>query len=88
MKSVALNFSVCKASSKIVGDIGNADVEDKNTNVNIVNTTNYGLLGFETASELSYMEDIEEDEDSPSDELDIFVSLDVNKFCLIRLVVA
>ena len=72
----------------VVGDIGNADVEDKNTNVNIVNTTNYGLLGFETALELSYMEDIEEDEDSPSDELDIFVSLDVNKFCLIRLAVA
>ena len=72
----------------VVGDIGNADVEDKNTNGNIVNTTNYGLLGFKTASELSYMEDIEEDEDSPSDELDIFVSLDVNKFCLIRLVVA
>lgn len=72
----------------VAGDIGNADVEDKNTNVNIVNTTNYGLLGFKTASELSYMEDIEEDEDSPSDELDIFVSLDVNKFCLIRLVVA
>lgn len=71
-----------------VGDIGNDDVEDNNTNVNIVNTTNCDLLGFKTTSELSDMEDIEEDEDSPSEELDILASLDVNKFCLTRLVVA
>ena len=35
-----------------VGDIGNADVEDKNTNANIENTTNNDLLGFKNASEL------------------------------------
>ena len=34
-----------------VGDIGSADVEDENTNVNIANTTNNNLLGFENASE-------------------------------------
>ena len=44
-----------------VGDIGNADVEDKNTDANIENTTNNDLLGFENASELSDMEDIDED---------------------------
>ena len=54
-----------------VGDIGNADVEDKNTNANIENTTNNDLLGFENASELSDMEDIDEDEDSPPEELDV-----------------
>ena len=53
------------------GDIGNADVEDKNTNANIENTTNNDLLGFENASELSDMEDIDEDEDSPPEELDV-----------------
>ena len=39
-----------------VGDIGSADVEDENTNVNIANTTNNNLLGFENASELSDMQ--------------------------------
>ena len=51
--------------------IGNNDVEGENTNVNIVNTTNNDFLGFENASELSDMEDIDEDEDSPPGELDI-----------------
>ena len=50
-----------------VGDIGN----DENTNVNIVNTTNNDFLGFENACELSDMEDIDEDEDSPPEELDM-----------------
>ena len=54
-----------------VGDIGSADVEDENTNVNIANTTNNNLLGFENASELSDMQDIEEDEDSLPEELDM-----------------
>ena len=54
-----------------VGDIGNADAEGENTNVNIVNTTNNDFLGFENASELSDMEDIDEDEDSPQEELDM-----------------
>ena len=54
-----------------VGDIGSADVEDENTNVNIVNTTNNNLLGFENASEFSDMQDIEEDEDSLPEELDM-----------------
>ena len=54
-----------------VGDIGNDDVEGENTNVNIVNTTNNDFLGFENASELSDMEDIDEDEDSPPEELDM-----------------
>ena len=51
--------------------IGNNDVEGENTNVNIVNTTNNDFLGFENASELSDMEDIDEDEDSPPGELDM-----------------
>ena len=54
-----------------VGDIGNADVEEKNTNSNVVNTTNNDLLGFKNASELSYIEDIDEDKDSPPEELDV-----------------
>ena len=54
-----------------VGDIGSADVEDENANVNIVNTTNNNLLGFENASEFSDMQDIEEDEDSLPEELDM-----------------
>ena len=54
-----------------VGDIGSADVEDENTNVNIANTTNNNLLGFENASELSDMQDIDEDEDSLPEELDM-----------------
>ena len=54
-----------------VGDIGSADVEDENINVNIVNTTNNNLLGFENASEFSDMQDIEEDEDSLPEELDM-----------------
>ena len=54
-----------------VGDIGNAAAEGENTNVNIVNTTNNDFLGFENASELSDMEDINEDEDSPQEELDM-----------------
>ena len=54
-----------------VGDIGNADVEDENTNVNIVNTTNNDVLGFENTSELSDMKSIDEDEDSPPEELDM-----------------
>ena len=53
-----------------VGDIGNADVEDKNTDANIENTTNNDLLGFKNASELSDIGDIDEDEDSPPEELD------------------
>ena len=52
-----------------VGDIGSADVEDENTNV--ANTTNNNLLGFENASELSDMQDIDEDEDSLPEELDM-----------------
>ena len=54
-----------------VGDIGSADVEDENANVNIVNTTNNNLLGFENASELLDMQDIDEDEDSLPEELDM-----------------
>ena len=54
-----------------VGNIGNDDVEGENTNLNIVNTTNNDFLGFENASELSDMEDIDEDEDSPPEELDM-----------------
>ena len=54
-----------------VEDIGNADVEDENTNASIENTTNNDLLGFENASELSDMEDIDEDQDSPPEELDV-----------------
>ena len=54
-----------------VGDIGSADVEDENANVNIVNTTNNNLLGFENGSEFSDMQDIEEDEDSLPEELDM-----------------
>ena len=54
-----------------VGDIGNADVEEKNTNSNVVNTTNNDLLGFKNASELSYIEDIDEEKDYPPEELDV-----------------
>ena len=63
-------------------DIGNTNVGDKNINVNIVNLTNYDLLGFENASKFFDMEDIDKDEDSPLEELDLQVSLDLNKFCL------
>ena len=71
-----------------VGDVDNADVEDKNTDANIENTTNNDLLGFENASELSDMEDIHENEDSPPEELDVLVSFDLNKFGLTRFFVA
>ena len=52
-------------------DFSNADVEDGSTNVNVVNTTNNDFLGFENAFELSYMEEIDEDECSPPEELDM-----------------
>ena len=71
-----------------VEDISNADVEDERTNVNIVNTTNSDFLGFENASELSDMEEIDEDEGSPPEELDMELSLDLNKFCLTHLLIA
>ena len=54
-----------------VADIGNADIEDENANVNIVNTTNNDVLGFENTSELSDMKSIDKDEDSPPEELDM-----------------
>ena len=54
-----------------IGNIDNIDVEGENTNLNIVNTTSNDFLGFENASELSDMEDIDEDEDSPPEELDM-----------------
>ena len=54
-----------------VGDIGNADAEDENTSTNIENTTNNDLLGFENASELSDMENIDGDKISPPGELDV-----------------
>ena len=52
-----------------IEDISNADVEDESTNVTIVNTTNNNFLSFENASELS--EEIDEDEGSPPEELDM-----------------
>ena len=54
-----------------VADIGNADIEDENANVNIVNATNNDVLGFENTSELSDMKSIDKDEDSPPEELDM-----------------
>ena len=54
-----------------IGDIGNADIEDENTNVNIVNTTNNDLLGLENAPELPDMKDIDENEDFTPEELDM-----------------
>ena len=54
-----------------IEDISNADVEDESTNVSIVNTTNNNFLSFENASELSNWEEIDEDEGSPPEELDM-----------------
>ena len=52
-------------------DISNADAEGESTNVNVVITTNNDFLCFENASELSDMEEIDEDECSPPEELDM-----------------
>ena len=52
-------------------DISNADAEGESTNVNVVITTNNEFLYFENASELSDMEEIDEDESSPPEELDM-----------------
>ena len=46
-------------------DISIADVESKSTNADVVNTTNNDFLAFENTSELSDMEEIDEDECSP-----------------------
>ena len=52
-------------------NISNADVEGESTNVNVVNLTNSDFLGFENASELPDMEEIDEDECSPQEEFDM-----------------
>ena len=60
-----------KFGNSYVEVVSNANVEDESNNVNIVNTTINDFLGFKNASELSVMEEIDEDEGLPPEELDM-----------------
>ena len=64
-------FCSLEFDNSYIEDISNANVEDESTYVNIVNTTDNDFLGFENVSELSDIEDIDVDEASPPEELDM-----------------
>ena len=64
-------FCSFEFDNSYIEDISKANVEDESTYVNIVNTTDNDFLGFENVSELSDIEDIDVDEGSPPEELDM-----------------
>ena len=64
-------FCSFEFDNSYIEDISKANVEDESTYVNIVNTTDNDFLGFENVSELSDIEDIDVDEASPPEELDM-----------------
>ena len=65
------SFCSFEFDNSYIEDISNASVEDESTYVNIVNTTDNDFLGFENVSGLSDIEDIDVDEGSPPEELDM-----------------
>ena len=64
-------FCSFEFDNSYIEDISNANVEDESTHANIVNATDNDFLGFENVSELSDIEDIDVDEASPPEELDM-----------------
>ena len=64
-------FCSFEFDNSYIEDISNANVEDESTHANIVNATDNDFLGFENVSKLSDIEDIDVDEASPPEELDM-----------------